>query len=430
MKVIQVFEYEKRHLDGLFTKDHLDALAMYNEEHGGSYFKLGYQSVQFQQYVGVIQVGDLTIEILPKIGKTASTKEEKNKWQKILLDMLQQCNWMTVHANDKAHLQFKYNSILEAYLELFIRECECLLQLGLIKKYRQTEGNKNILKGKLVFGKNIQFNVVHQERFYTRHQIYDKNNIYNQILLKALNTIPQITSNQLLNDRLYSLLFSFPELDDVHVTTNTFNSLVFNRKTSAYEEAISMAMMILLNYRPDIQNGHNNVLAILFDMNDLWEEYVYRQLLRACDENTRILPQGWNYKKIWERENDRKVSKGVKPDIVLNKDKKTLIIDTKWKLPEDDIPGDADLKQMFMYNEYWDNANAILFYPMDSGETTIENGIFVAGGRAVQVQNNTRHKCGVLKASVLSTNHKDNEPVLDSAFGHRIFEKLKEQGLI
>lgn len=430
MKPIQVFEYEKLIVNDQFTEDHLDALALYNEEHGNGFFRLGYKSVQFQQYVGVIQVGDITIEILPKIGRAASTEAEKTKWQKVLLDMLQQCNWMTVHANSKAHLQFKYNSILEAYLELFIRECECLLQLGLIKKYRQTEGNKNTLKGKLVFGKNIQFNVVHQERFYTRHQIYDKNNIYNQILLKALNTIPQITSNPLLNDRLYTLLFSFPELDDVHVTTSTFSSLVFNRKTSAYEEAISMAMMILLNYRPDIQNGHNNVLAILFDMNDLWEEYVYRQLLRACDENTRILPQGWNYKKIWERENDREVSKGVKPDIVLNRDQKTLIIDTKWKIPEDDIPGDADLKQMFMYNEYWDNANAILFYPTDSGEITIEQGIFVPGGRAVQVQNNTRHKCGVLKASVLSTNHKDNEPVLDSAFGDNIFRKLEEQGLI
>jgi 5-methylcytosine-specific restriction enzyme subunit McrC len=428
MKLLQLFEYEKLFVNDQFTEDHLDALAKYNEEHGGAYFKLGYKSVQFQQYVGVIQVGDLTIEILPKVGKTAATDNEKAKWQKILLEMLQQCNWMTVHANEKAHLQFKHNSILEAYLELFIRECESLLQLGLIKKYRQTEGNKNTLKGKLIFSKNIQYNVVHQERFYTRHQTYDKNNIYNQILLQALNTIPNITSNPLLNDRLYNLLFSFPELDNVHVTSTTFSNLAFDRKTSAYEEAISMAAMILLNYRPDIQNGQNNVLAILFDMNDLWEEYVYRQLLRFCKPKTRIEPQ--DYKKIWENENNRTVSKGVKPDIVLQKSPKTLIIDTKWKLPDDDIPSDADLKQMFMYNEYWDNANAILFYPKDSGETTIEPGIFVAGGRVNVAQNNTRHKCGVLKASVLSNGNIKNEPILDSEFGSKIFKKLEEQDLI
>ena len=428
MEPIQVFEYEKLHLGGQFTEDHLDSLAKYNEEHGGAYFKLGYKSVQFQQYVGVIQVGDLTIEILPKVGKTASTKEEKAKWQKILLDMLQQCNWMTVHANEKAPLQFKHNSILVAYLELFVRECEYLLQLGLIKKYRQTEGNKNSLKGKLLFGKNIQHNIVHQERFYTRHQVYDKNNIYNQILFKALNTIPSITSNPLLNDRLYSLLFSFPELDNIDVTPSTFSNLVFDRKTSAYEEAISIAAMILLNYRPDIQNGQNNVLAILFDMNDLWEEYVYRQLLRFCQPSVQIIPQ--EYKKVWERESNSSASKGIKPDIVLETTNKTLIIDTKWKLPEDDIPSDADLKQMFMYNEYWDNSNAILFYPKDFGPLTVDPGIFVAGGRVPGAADNTRHKCGVLKASVLSNVADKNEPILDSELGRKIFEKLEEIELL
>ncbi len=427
MKLLQVFEYEKLHVDGQFTEDHLTALAKYNQEHGGSYFKLGYKSVQFQQYVGVIQVGNLTIEILPKIGKESSPGSNPAKWQQILLDMLQQCNWMTVYANEKAPLQFKYNSILEAYLELFLRECEYLLKLGLIKKYRQTEGNKNALKGKLIFSKNIQFNIVHQERFYTRHQVYDKNNIYNQILYKALNTIPSITSNPLLNDRLYNILFSFPELDNIQVTSSTFSNFNFDRKTSAYEEAMSIAAMILLNYRPDIQNGRNNILALLFDMNDLWEEYVFRQLLRFCNPTIRIKPQ--DPKKIWQSEINS-VSKRVKPDIVLETANKTLIIDTKWKLPEDDIPSDADLKQMFMYNEYWDNANAILFYPKDSGETNIDSGIFVAGGRVTQVEGNTRHKCGVLKASVLSNVANENEPILDLEFGRKIFEKLEEIDLI
>jgi len=428
MNSMQVFEYEKLYVNDLFTKDHFDALAKYNEEHGGAYFKLGYQSIQFQQYVGVIQVGNLSIEILPKVGKTATNDKEKAKWQKILLDMLQQCNWMKVHANEKAPLQFKYNSILEAYLDLFISECEQLLQLGLIKKYKQTEGNKNNLKGKLIFNKDIQFNLIHRERFYTRHQTYDSNNIFNQILLKALKTIPEITNNQLLNDRLYSLLFSFPELDNVHVSSTTFSNLVFDRKTNAYEEAIGIAAMILLNYRPDIQNGLNNVLAILFDMNDLWEEYVYRQLLRFCNANTRIEVQ--DYKKVWEKENNNTVTKGIKPDIVLNTNEKTLIIDTKWKLPDDDIPSDADLKQMFMYNEYWDNANTILFYPKDFGETTIDPGIFVIGGRATQGENNTRHKCGVLKASVLSNNDIYNQPILDLEFGKKILLKLEEEELL
>lgn len=428
MEPIRVFEYEKLHIGGQFTEAHLDSLAKYNEEHGGAYFKLGYKSVQFRQYVGVIQVGDLTIEILPKVGKTDSTKEEKAKWQKILLDMLQQCNWMTVYANEKAPLQFKHNSILEAYLELFLRECEYLLQLGLIKKYRQTEGNKNSLKGKLIFGKNIQHNIVHQERFYARHQIYDNNNIYNQILFKALSTIPSITNNTLLNDRLYSLLFSFPELDNIHVTLSTFSNLVFDRKTSAYEESISIAAMILLNYRPDIQNGQNNVLAILFDMNDLWEEYVYRQLIQYCPKEIKVIPKV--EKKIWKKVGLQNKYRKVIPDIVLSKDEHTLVLDTKWKLPKNDIPDDSDLKQMFVYNEFWNKANAVLFYPKESGETTIEEGVFLPIDYDTNRMQPSQHKCCVMKASVLSSESQINEPLLDLRFGEKMICVLVKQNLI
>jgi 5-methylcytosine-specific restriction enzyme subunit McrC len=423
MNLLRVFEYERLSVNDQFTEDHLEALAMYNDAHGGSFFKLNYKGVQFQQYVGVIQVGDLTLEILPKIGKESAPGTNPDKWQKVLLDMLQECNWMTVHANAKAKLQFKYNSILEAYLELFVRECEALLQLGLIKKYRHQEGNTYTLKGKLLFGKNIQQNIVHQERFYTRHQIYDCNNIFNQILYCALKLIPAIVNNPFMNDRVYGLLLAFPEMNDIKVTPSSFSNLIFDRKSSAYQEAISIAAMILLNYRPDIQTGRNNVLAILFDMNDLWEEYVYRQLLKFCDIDLQIAPQ--IYRRVWEKEKDTSVSKGIQPDIILSSKSKTLIIDTKWKLPEDDIPGDGDLKQMFMYNEYWNNANAVLLYPKESGECILESGSFIALDTLRETDKKIRHKCAILRTSVLDDNISEKQ-FLDAKLGDKIIQQLKQ----
>lgn len=40
-----------------------------------------------------------------------------------------------------------------------------------------------------------------------------------------------------------------------------------------------------------------------------------------------------------------------------------LVLDTKWKLPEKNIPDYNDLKQMFVYNEFWNSSNAVLVYP-------------------------------------------------------------------
>jgi 5-methylcytosine-specific restriction enzyme subunit McrC len=63
-------------------------------------------------------------------------EKDKAKWQKVLIDMLRECRWMNVYTHEKANLNFKPNSILEVYLELFTNECEKILRIGLIKKYR------------------------------------------------------------------------------------------------------------------------------------------------------------------------------------------------------------------------------------------------------------------------------------------------------
>lgn len=359
--LIQRFEHDKLLFghEG-FERHHWDAIALYNEKHGGQFFDLLHNGLKFKEYVGVIQVGNLTIEILPKIDRQGADKAD---WQGVLLDMLKECHWMQVHAHEKASLRLKHNSILDAYIEIYLNACERLLHEGLVKKYRKEESNLLALKGKLKFSQHIRRNLVHKERFFTEHVLYDRNNVFNQILLKALKIIPQFTVSAAIRDKLSRLLLDFPELPDIQVTAKTFQNLNYDRKTERYKEAIEIAAMLLLNYRPDIRGGHNHVLAILFDMNELWEEYFYRRLRVA-------LPPGWRIQQqaravFWElKEAGQK--KIIKPDIVLtNPQGKNIVIDTKWKTPEGFVPSDDDLKQVFVYNKYWSSEYGILIYPLN-----------------------------------------------------------------
>jgi 5-methylcytosine-specific restriction enzyme subunit McrC len=228
-------------------------------------------------------------------------------------------------------------------------------------------------------------------------------------LLKALKLIPIISQSPFLKDKVYSLLLAFPELEDVIVNETTFQKLVYNRKTTPYREAIEIAAMLLLNYRPDISCGHNHVLAILFDMNDLWEEYIYRQLIRHKPIGWSIRPQ--HYKRFWEsKENSH--YKGVKPDVVITYNERCVIVDTKWKLPDRNIPDDSDLKQMFVYNEYWDGTHAVLLYPHNDfiEIPTYEVGTF----------KERDHYCGVMKMSVLCDPKISTSTVLDRTIGKRL----------
>jgi 5-methylcytosine-specific restriction enzyme subunit McrC len=73
-------------------------------------------------------------------------------------------------------------------------------------------------------------------------------------------------------------LIQWPVSKKLHVTDALFKSIIINRKTKPYQEALIIAKMILLNFHPDLRGGNQSVLALMFDMNNLWEEFVFRRL--------------------------------------------------------------------------------------------------------------------------------------------------------
>lgn len=383
-RLIQVFEHDKLTSKSLCIKGEIlgdkiiDRLWQYNDSNKNIYFEAIRHGVKFKNYVGVIQIGGTTIEILPKADKlNTHSKNEKDIWHKVLLKMLAHCKKIKVNAVSEASLRKKYQSLLDLYFELYLNEVSQLMQKGFIKKYNQNKGNILALKGRLDFSKNIQQNVIRQDRFHTIHQIYDYNHIVNQILYKALKVLKAISNSAYLIDGVNRLLANFPEINEIEINKNHFEKVINNRKTKHYTEALKIAKMILLNHSPDIKGGDENMLALLFDMNKLWEEYIYRMLLKVNDSSIKVSFQ--NRDKFWEE-------KIIKPDIVITKteiiDSKQIdikyIIDTKWKVKEYAQPDDDDLKQMYVYNMYWESEKSMLLYPT-SKELSTNFGKFHKG---------------------------------------------------
>lgn len=237
---------------------------------------------------------------------------------------------------------------------MYLDEVETLVHKGLTKKYLRNQDQIKALKGKLVFSDHIRKNLVHKERFFKEHTIYSSDNIYNQIIKLALEVICKLNCATHLKDRALGLNLFFYSISSVRaINDKTFDMLVLSRNTKKYKEAISIARLIILNYSPDIKSDSENLLAILFNMNDLWEEFIYRQLLKTKDEGFEVLPQ--RRKKFWG-------NKEIKPDIVIKKGEETFIIDTKWKVLDQASPSDDDLKQIYAYNLYWKSYSSILLY--------------------------------------------------------------------
>ena len=380
VKVLRFFEYEKVKFSNTyqlaetgrpinFTPPQISAFRKLHTDTNGLYYDLIDNGIKFKEQVGVIQINDLTIEVLPKIDKEDN---ETSRWHDILLDMLKECRFLEPNSSEYANLKLRSNSLLQLYFEKYISQLEDLLHRGLIRKYRKEEDNQQTLKGKLLFNKHIQHNLIHAERFYTNHTVYDKNHNIHQILLQALQVIQHLSEESELLDRINTLITVWPNSTQLHINQTLFDSIPINRKTQFYQESLLIARMILLNYHPDLRGGDQSVLALMFNMNDLWEEFIFRRLKKAERQlDWKVSSQkGMSY---WTGESG---AKKLIPDIIIQckSTGRKIIFDTKWKRPVRNKPDDQDLRQLLSYKLYYQGDMAYLVYPCCSGRSFIMDG--------------------------------------------------------
>lgn len=401
-KRIQVFEHGTLAVgEHGFQARQFVALVRYNDRHGCTFFRVGYNRLHFGSFVGVVQVGDLAIEILPKLDNEISA-DQGRKWQRALLDMLRQSGLLAVESAPDADLHLGQSPLVDVYLDSFLSEVEHLTHSGLAKRYRLTEGNLYKLKGRIQFAQHLRRNLLHRERMFTAHQVYDRDNPFNRILKCALGIVGNLAVRQSLGSRAAASLLWFEQVADARITVDTFDRLKFDRNTERYRRALQLARLIILNYSPDLRGGHEHIIAILFDMNKLFERFILVQLHRAApqfaDRHLRVT--GQVSKRFWS-------SKTIRPDIVASFDGVAatvrVILDTKWKVPSDGQPADDDLKQIYAYNLHLGGHRGVLLYPWASAQ---QIDVYQPYAQSASLPAEHTHGCGMFYINLFDANHR------------------------
>lgn len=374
MPVISLREYERLHIGELDPQRpsvrpeqarHCEGLRC---RHGFDVFeRAGEAMLSASQYVGAVQIGSLTVEVLPKVEGIDGTTMRRN-----LVAMLSVAYGLQVSVGEAASVATQRFGLLEFLVRLFANRLFAELHRGLVRRYEAREENLSVLRGRILIGEQIRRNQAVPERFYCGFEEFTEDNPLNRILKAALRLLLAFSRNMDNQRSLGELLLAFEGIADVDRRSLPWDEIRIDRLNARYLPCLNLASLFLRQTPPDVTAGSTGGLSVFFDMNVLFEEYVGRVaagVLRPLGFDVRLQDKRRYlvYDEVAERD-----AFLLKPDIVGRvAERPVWIIDTKWKeLSQQEAKegvSQTDMYQMYAYAQRYECPDVVLMYPHHAG---------------------------------------------------------------
>lgn len=324
--------------------------------------KGGREGIQFRNYVGTLALPcGATIEILPKIARDGGLGSSR----KLVTEMLKASGDLPYVAFRNANAGVEHVCLFEIYIRLFLDELYTLFKKGFRAGYVEEETNEFFLRGKLLFREQMRMNGAHRERFFVSHDDFNFDRAENRIIRSTLDLVRRLSHDEKNLKDIRRFLLVFDEISPSGIVERDFAKCATDRSAKDYAPVLKLCGVFLKKKGFDLYGNVNNVIALLFPMEKLFEAYVAHEI-RGCAH-----AKGWTL-----RVQDSGISLfdgrrfALRPDILLVREGRNIIVDTKWKRLSADKSANygisqADMYQMYAYHtRYREVMQVILLYPL------------------------------------------------------------------
>ncbi len=202
-------------------------------------------------YVGIISVGNLVLEILPKISLTKDAIKDRE----ILMFMLSKCNKLSVDIKEMLNTNIIKQSLIDILAKIFTQKLLKELRKGMYFEYISKEDFLNKIKGKIMIIRNAKINGTNKVNVYCKYDEFTENNLFNSILKRAANFISTLVKDNGVNKELNIIRNMLLDVDDIYIPPNALNTYRLNRKNERFTEAFTLAKLILSNTTMDKSSG-------------------------------------------------------------------------------------------------------------------------------------------------------------------------------
>ena len=320
-------------------------------------FKWGNRYIVPQQWVGVISLPGLSLEILPKI----SDSYDESFIKETLLMMFKVAHDIPTKKNIKAKVNFTKNGLVEILISNYLDQIEFYIREGLLYSYCKVTKNLTAVKGSIDFAKQINKNILNPTRFVCKYSKLDIDNNVNQIIKYTMCEMKKVSRDSINLRKLNTLSIYFEEVSNINSQVASNMKIQINRINVRVKEIIEYGKLFLDGYSVSISNGDNSISSMLFDMNKIFEKFIYKNYKKIFGSN--VFYQSGNNYLITDKSGKIKRIK-LKPDMLINTPKGfKMVVDTKWKIIKS-FAKESDVYQMNAYVSAISKVDtAILMYP-------------------------------------------------------------------
>ncbi len=222
----------------------------------------------------------------------------------------------------------KFENVKELYTEILAIGIPVLIRGGLSKDYISVEETANVIKGKIDINSTIKKNTLVNKKVEVVYDEFSENILLNQIIKATLVYLSRSNKiSQKMRRLFYGLLPYFTEVSEIELDLKLWKNVRYNRQNLRYQFIVDVCRYLYEQLLFD-ESSTSQMMKEVQDeqrLSSLYEKFIYAFFKRETKYNVSRPQIQWGV--------DDEFTDALpimQTDLVLRKDKKTLIVDAKF----------------------------------------------------------------------------------------------------
>ncbi len=360
----------------------------------GEAFRLRKGKVYARDLVGLVDVGQLQVQVVPKLYDGQSQADEAA----LLLDLIAQAALPMRAAVLPNTAKLSLQPISEPICRHVAGEMHRLLLQGVPRRYRAISELSPTIRGRVDLGQLARRHPGQQHVVPIRYAPLQQDNALTRVLRALVDELTGLSRNAKTKAALIRCSHVLHQAARIPLTTASVDAVELSRLDQHWEPMIELARVMAQRSSHDLARaGRHSGFGLLFPLDGIFEALLSRTLRRSLVGSNFSLQHGKAAGRLLRGRTTGVETFAIKPDLIVREVAGSSIVivgDAKWKRLELSKPGlgisQSDVYQVLSYMQRLGVSKSMLFYPQhvrDSDWVQVHDyDVLPAVGRLTVVQ--------------------------------------------